>query len=474
MNARLKKLPALLAGFLLMFFSRFLPAPGGLSPDVMEVLGIFLGTVVMWLFVDISWPSVLALLALSRLPGVGTAGVIAASFGNTTIWFLVFSFLITFSLSEAGFLRRAALLFLMSRFARRGPWAFVLMFLLAVLALGSFISPTVTFLLFFALHRETMDALGLKPGSPLARALMLGIACVTSISCAMTPIAHTFPLMALGFHEAATGEAISFLAYLKIGLPSGIALFLLSFLLLFLFFRKAVGAEKADPATLKLRAPGRVDARELYSSLVFFLVVLVWLLVGLMPDALKDLNALGTAFPAMAGVVLLAAVPIKGKPVLDMKKGLAQGVSWTSILLCAAALALGKYLTADGYGITSLIGETLRPAMGSLGASGALLVLIAATVVMTNLMSNIVTTTVMYNVSAAALPVLALAGTALDPQTAAILVGLCASLAFATPPAIAHIALAAGSDWAGPKDMLRYGGLLALVSVPVVLVFTLL
>ena len=124
MSGRLKKLPALLAGLLLMFCARFLPAPGGLSPDAMEVLGIFLGTVVMWLFVDISWPSVLALLALSRLPGVGTAGVIAASFGNTTIWFLVFSFLITFTLSETGFLRRAALLFLMRRCCSTGtrPW----------------------------------------------------------------------------------------------------------------------------------------------------------------------------------------------------------------------------------------------------------------------------------------------------------------------------------------------------------------
>jgi len=92
---------------------------------------------------------------------------------------------------------------------------------------------------------------------------------------------------------------------------------------------------------------------------------------------------------------------------------------------------------------------------------------------MTNFMSNIVTTTVMYNVSAAVLPALALAGTVIAPQTAAILVGICASLAFATPPAIAHIALAAGSDWAGPKDMLLYGSLLAVLCIPVVLAFTL-
>jgi len=470
---RFWKLPLVLAGVLLAFFARFLPGIGGLSAEAMGVLGIFLGTVLLWLFVDITWPSVLALLSLSLLPGVGTAGVITASFGNTTIWFLVFSFLMTFSLSETGFLRRAAMVFLNSRFAGRGPWAFALMFLLAVLALGSFIAPTVTFLLFFALHREMMYAMGLKPGSALAKALMLGIACVTSISCAMTPIAHTFPLMALGFYEAATGNVISYFSYLKIGLPSGIVLFLLSFVLLYLLYGRKVKAERVNLAGLKLQPSQRIGAREMFSALVFFAVVLIWLLSGVLPDSLRGLAGLGTVWPAMAGVVLLAAVPIRSKLALDIKKGLTQGVSWNSILLCAAALALGKYLTAEEYGITSLIGRVLQPAMGALGYISALLVLIAATVVMTNFMSNIVTTTVMYNVSAAILPVLALTGTVIQPQTAAILAGLCASLAFATPPAIAHIALAAGSDWAGPKDMLLYGGFLTVLCIPVVLLFTL-
>jgi len=84
--------------------------------------------------------------------------------------------------------------------------------------------------------------LGLKPGSALARALMIGTACVTSISCAITPIAHTFPLMAMGFYESATGQAITYLSYLKIGLPAGIVLFLLTLLLLYLGFQKAFRA----------------------------------------------------------------------------------------------------------------------------------------------------------------------------------------------------------------------------------------
>ena len=470
----MKKLAALLIALALYVVPAFVPGVLGLSVEAGRLLGIFLGTVLLWLFVDISWPSVLALLALALLPGVKTNEVIAASFGNSTIWFLVFSFLITFTLGQTGFLRRLALAFLNSPLARRGAWPFIWMFLLAVLVLGSFIAPTVTFLLYFALHKEVAEALGFKPGSALARVLMVGTACVTSISCAMTPIAHTFPLMALGYYEAATGQAISYLQYLRIGLPAGIMLFVLTCIVLYLGYGKELRQEAVDIKCLQLQSAGRLTAREVFSAAVFFMVVLAWLLSGLLGKAIKPLADLGTVWPAMAGVVLLAAVPIQGSPVLDIKKGLSLGVSWTSILLCAAALALGKYVSAEGYGITALIGQSLQPLMSPLGQTGVLLVLIAATIIMTNFMSNIVTTTVMYNVSSAVLPALALANLTQLQQTAAILVGLCASLAFATPPAIAHIALAAGSDWARPQDMLLSGGTLALLAIPVVLLFTVL
>lgn len=475
MNRRdMIRLPATGIALFLLFGADLLPGIPNLPAPGQRVLGLFAGAVLMWLFVDIGWPSALVILALGFLPGVKTGEVIGASFGNSTVWFLIFSFLLTHALKETGFLRRLAMLFIASRMARRSPWAFVAMFLLSVLALGSFIAPTVTFLLFFALHREAMEALEQKPGDALPRALMVGTACVTSISCAMTPIAHTFPLMALGFHESATGERISYLDYLKIGLPAGLVLFGLTLLLLYAGFRRRVKDQRLRLDSLSLKAQGRPGAREVFSALVFFLVVAVWLLSGLLPEALKPVSSLGTAWPALFGVVLLSAVPVQGKPVLDLKEGFSRGLNWQSLLLCAAALALGKYLTLPEYGVTGWFGALIAPPMRSWGYAGALSVIIAATLVMTNFLSNIVTTTVMYQVAASALPALSLSGIVISPALSAILVGLCASLAYATPPAIAHIALAAGSGWADSRDMLIYGGALALVSLPAVLLFSLL
>lgn len=474
MSIKIEKWPFVLLGCLLLFGGALLGSVFGLPQPGVHLLGVFVGAVLLWLFVAIDWTSILVLIALCAVPGVGAKAVVEASFGNTTVWYLIFTFMLTYALNETGFLRRCALWFIGRPFARRSVWHFLFAYFAAMLAVGSFIAPTLAFLLFYALNEEICRALGLQKGSATARAMMVAAALMASISCAMTPFAHTFPLMALGYYEKDFGQAISHLDYLRVGLPSGLFLFAAAFLLLRLGLKRAVGAEGIDIRALKLERPAPMDGREAFSVAVFALVVLCWIAMGIFPAASPFLNRQGTIFAAMAGVVMLCAVRIGGKPALDAKQALARGISWPSILLCAAALGLGKFMTDDAFGITAQMSARLTPVLQGLPGVGLLLALIAATVVMTNFMSNIVTTTVMYNVAAPLLPMFAAAAGAFPPQLAAILVGLCASLAYATPPAIAHVAIAASSGWATPRDMLIYGGILALISILAVWAFSLL
>ena len=98
-----------------------------------------------------------------------------------------------------------------------------------------------------------------------------------------------------------------------------------------------------------------------------------------------------------------------------------------------------------------------------------IMVLIVAgfTIIMTNLMSNIVTTTVSYNL----LTPIILATGIISPALSTVLIGMSASMAYATPPAIAHVALAAGSGYCDSKDMLKYGGIVSIVSIIFVSIF---
>ena len=52
---------------LFILFFKYLPAPAGLSVAAMQVVGIFIGVLIMWMTISIDWPSMLCLAALEQL-----------------------------------------------------------------------------------------------------------------------------------------------------------------------------------------------------------------------------------------------------------------------------------------------------------------------------------------------------------------------------------------------------------------------
>lgn len=65
-----KKTIATIIGVLLMFGCQFLPPVFGLTPLGMQVAGIFIGTILLWMFVSVTWPSILCIIALILSPAV--------------------------------------------------------------------------------------------------------------------------------------------------------------------------------------------------------------------------------------------------------------------------------------------------------------------------------------------------------------------------------------------------------------------
>ena len=454
----IKKTIGFLIGCFFLFGFSLLNLPLNLPADGVTMVGIFIGAIILWLTVDVGWPSLMILFSLTQLTDVSISTVMANSLGNNTIAFLIFSCALTYALSSTGLLRRVAIWFVNTPVAKKSPWAFAAMYFISILLIGSFISPTVLFVLYFALAKEIYQVNGLSKGDNYAKMLMIGTAIMTSISCAMTPIAHTFPLMAIGFYESATGEAINWIDYMLIGIPAGLCAAAASFSALWLAFKKKIG--KLHVETLKNAAA--ITRNEIISLVVFLIVVAMWLVSGLWPDALPILKTWTTTIPPMLGVIVLCFLGI-----FNFNDAMKNGVPWTAIILCASTLAVGKWLTMADYGITSAIGAIMGDIINTPTMIGLIFAIVAFTIIMTNLMSNIVTTTVAYNL----LTPIVIATGVISPVLSTILIGMCASMAYATPPAIAHVALAAGSEYCDSKDMLKYGGIVTIISIVLVTAF---
>ena len=413
-----------------------------MSTATIALLIIFTVSIILWTFGKIEWGSILCLCGLMMLPGVTPATIFTSSFGNNTIMFLIFSMLLTYGLNQTGILKRIAMLFINNPIAKKNSYTFIGFYFLSMLIIGSFIAPTTLFILYFGIVTEIFNCLGWEKGNPIARRMMVGTGFFASISCAMTPIAHTFPIMALGFYENTVGTAISYGEYLKYSLPIGLILGIAAFGLL------CIKLPKLNDINYSYKLE-KISTKEILSLIIFILVILWWVIVGIWPAKFTILNALGTAFPAMMGCVLMAIMNC-----LNIKEGMSKGVSWSSILLCAATLALGSVLKMDEFGILPLITSFI-------GDNISMLLIICFAIILTNIISNIVTTTLSFNIF---IPVLIASGM-INPAIATIAIGIGASLAYALPSSIAHIALAGGSGWATSKDMLKYGSVMVIISI---------
>ena len=124
----IKKIIGFLIGCLFLFGFSYLPINIGLSSDAMTMIGIFIGAIIFWLTVDVGWPSLLVLFSLTQLTDVSIGTVMSSSLGNNTVAFLIFSCILTYSLSATGLLRRIALWFVNLKIAKKSPCAFAAMY----------------------------------------------------------------------------------------------------------------------------------------------------------------------------------------------------------------------------------------------------------------------------------------------------------------------------------------------------------
>lgn len=419
----------IISALLLIFGIPLLPHPEGLSISAMRVIGIFAGTLLLWLTVAIDWPSMLALAFLGFIPELKFSEILATSLGGTTFAFLLFTFLCTYALSQTPFIRRIALAFINSRFAKRGAWSFAIFFFASALVVGLILSPTVLFVIYLPILNEIYDVLDLKKGSRYGAMLMMGMTFSISIATGMTPIAHVFSTMAMGFYEKATGIPISYVHYMAAGVLVGLICFLAMLLIFRFVLRPDTTAIRGFEKGLSASDLGPLKRREIAIITIFSAVVLVWVSPGLItyiaPGAAKAINAYGIALPPLIGAVAMMILTVDGQPLLNFKEAMSRGIAWPALIMTASTLALGSAMVNESIGLTAWIKTALSPTIGSLPLYGLIFAFVLWAAVQTNLSSNMVTVTL---VCAVAIPIAIAGGNRISAAAITSLIGMMGSL----------------------------------------------
>jgi sodium-dependent dicarboxylate transporter 2/3/5 len=448
-----------------------IPAQAPLTQEGMCVLGIFLSSLMMWITISISWPSLITLLLLGFLPHLGFPAVFKGAFGNVTVAFLLFTFVLVYPLSKTNFVRRCTVAFITNNIARRGPWYFVAFLLFSVTFMGLFISPSVLFVAFMPFLEDIYKVLEIEKGSPTGNMLMLGTAFCISLSSGMTAIGHVWPTLAIGYYKAATGVDVNQFQYMAVGIPTGILLVLLLLVVFKWVYRPSDIHEMDLKKAMALRdMVPKTTRKEVIVLSVLALTVLLWvgpsLVKGIAPGFYKVVSKWTTAMPPLLGCILFFVLKDDGKPILNFQEVVSKGILWAAILMTGSATMLGSALTNNTMGIKAWLSAMLGPVAAGLSVQGVILFFFTWCILETNFSSNIVTTTV---VTAVALSVLQ----ALPAGTVAIgavicLIGFGAAICNMTPAGQSTInTVAISSGWTTARDMFVWGGVFSLLALGV-------
>lgn len=451
----------------------FLPdtsASGGLSHEAFWAVGIFFASLIMWIGVSIDWPSLISMFLIGLLPTYGFSKMLSGSFGNSTVAFLMFTFMLVYPLSQTNFVRRVTVAFITNKVAKKGPWHFVCFLFAAITLIGLFISPSVLFVAFLPFLEDIYKVLDIKKGGKTGNMLMMGTAFCISLSSGMTPIGHVWPTLAMSYYAGSEfGSPISAFQYMAFGVPTGILLVIALILVFKFIYRpddiKDIDTSKAE--ALKGTFP-KADLREKLIIAIMVLVVFLWISPSLVKNVLPEyytlINGMTTAMPPLLGCILMFIISIDGKPLLNFKEASTKGVMWGSVLMTAAATIVGATLTNGDLGISAWLSNVMQPVAEHLSPSLLILFFVAWAVIETNFSSNIVTTTVVSSIMLAVLSALP-EGSVCIPA-AVCLVGFAAGVCNMTPAGQSTInTVAIGSGWTDSKSMFIWGAVFALLAI---------
>ncbi len=458
-------------GIVVLVIFLLLPPLEPLTELGMKTVGVLLFTVIMWVFVGTSYPSLLCIAVLA-LTGVMTPNaVFAASLGNWLVIFLIGCFGLTEAIRLSGFSQRFAMWFLTRPFARGHPWLLLALFFLAVTVLGAVMSSAVTTIVFLSIATSILEGVGYQKGDRFAATLITGIGWAATASFAMTPIGHGSNMIAIEWIRRDLGYTISFPGWMAVGIPMG----LLTYLLFLVVFRYVIRPDMSKFSAMASdyisREAGKIGPMKLEEKIalgVFFGVFLFWMLPSttsrVLPEMAAYLDKLGFAIPPLVGAILLSIISVKNKPLLTFRDWM-MGVEWGTVVLVAAIMVIGDAIGKPETGIVELMTGIIRPVVTGAPFFVVVLLSLLWVVIQTNLISNLVSAMLVYTV---VMPAVIAAGVG-NPAALGFTIFTSCHMAFSLPSATAATAIVMGSGWVPVKFMARYG---VILIIPIVLLYT--
>lgn len=450
----------LIASAVLLVIKLLVPAGNGLTEAGVSTLAIFAGVIILWIFVGTVWSSLLGFAALVIANVTDFTKLASVSFGHWGFAFMFSAMLLNAALLEAGVIQWISTWFISRKICKGRPWTFVVMFLGSAFLLGLVLDCLPIILVYLALIDSICQELGYQKGDKFGKLLTIGILCVVLIAYAATPISHGIAIMMLAWLDS-VGYSVSFLSYISVGLPFGIAFFTIFILSMRIFCRPDFTKFQAYDPEARGSALRPFDKRGKLSVVVFLAVILMWLLPDAFASIIPPLSAffkrIGSTIPPMLGCVVLSLIYVDDKPCFNIMEGLKK-VSMATLVFVVGIQSFVYVMSDESTGIGVFLANLFAPLSTALSPGLFVAVVLFAVIILTQFLSNMVVQSLFFT---AFVPVIISmnASGMMDMNVAAfgVLISITACVSFMLPSSCIASPLCYSSGYLEVSDGIKLG-----------------
>lgn len=447
--------------FALTFLVPYLPPFGQITDAGMDVLGVFLGLLYGWIFIDIFWTSLFGYVALALTGQIGFMGAITQSFSNYSLLLTIFLAVFAQSVTEINVTTFVSHWLLSKKIFIGRPWLLIIAMLSIVLVLALLGPGMAALFLMWTIVLSIAEVSGY--GKQHIVISMLISFLVFVMMCGSNSVTfHGNPVLYNGFFQPYTGAPLQTIPWLVLGLLYTFICFAL--MILFCKFILKVDVSHFSPTPEMCEEFAKTKATKVQKVGLILLVVYFFALIFAelftQVPLFKTIKSLG---PVGLGVIYMLVFIIwrdeNGKSYVNLLSCFNKGIPWSVVILFGVTLPLVSLMQSPDVGIMATINAFIAPLLSGMSVTKLFIISGIALAIITQFSHNLV-------LVAMFTPILIPAATSLggNPFTMAWIIFISLNCAFATPAGSAFAGYVYGHPNVRSKDGYILGCLFLAVS----------
>ena len=377
--------------FILMFGIGMLPTFGQVTPLGMKILGVFVGTLYGWLFIDLLWPSLIGLVALG-MTGYTTVGEAFSEALSSSVGIqVIISCIFAGALSKIGAVDVINNWILTRKSLQKNPWLLVITIFMTVI-IGTILGAGIALVfMLWTMILKAADQIGYKKNDPLIAFLM-----VTTVIMCFTA-SHTIPfrggaLLYLSFFIPTAGP-MDYVPFVIFALTYTLLL-LVGMILVAKYIMKVdvsrFALQDEDIEALRAVKPTRPQIIGCWIMVAFFVVMFLPAFLPKTWAITSTISSLGLIGVTAIALMLLALTKDENGNTLLKLADCHQSIPWDIVWLICATMPIANAMESQESGLMATIVTTFSPIFSSMSPTVFMIMVMVILGTLTQFTHNLV------------------------------------------------------------------------------------